>query len=148
MMKPIFSCIYSKIEIKNLSQAIYSYLMRENIKLVFLKGDVGSGKTTFVKNMIEHLSPDISVSSPTYTYVNEYNIGFHYIWHFDLYRIEQESSLYDLGIIDYLNREDGIALVEWPEKLHIENIKNKILILHFFHIEDADKRSCVVSIIE
>lgn len=147
-MKPILSCTYSLSELKQFAMCIYFYLKKENIKLVYLRGDVGSGKTTFVKTLIESLEPLYNVTSPTYNYFNEYTIGGKYIWHFDLYRIEESNDLIDLGIVDYLHRQDGIAFVEWPEKLEQQSNSFSILVLQFHHLENDSQRSCIVSLLE
>jgi tRNA threonylcarbamoyladenosine biosynthesis protein TsaE len=144
-MSPLFTCIYNLLETKNLSLKIYDYLISQNIKIIYLKGDVGSGKTTFMKILLESLDPEITATSPTYTYVNEYKLNDKFIWHFDLYRIENKEELEDLGLIDYLNRDDGIAFVEWPEKLKdINENTYKKIILQFFHIENKNERACVM----
>lgn len=147
-MKPIFSCTYSLSELKQFAMCVYYYLKKENIKLVYLRGDVGSGKTTFVKTLIETLESSYNVTSPTYNYVNEYIVGDNYIWHFDLYRIEEKDDLIDLGIVDYLHRQDGIAFVEWPEKLEQKDNSFSTLVLQFYHLENDSQRSCIVSLLQ
>ena len=145
-MIPLLTCIYNLTQTKNFALQIYNYIIINNIKIIYFRGDVGSGKTTFIKILIESLDSEIKVNSPTYTYINEYKLNDKYIWHFDLYRIDTKDEIIDLGLIDYLTREDGIAFIEWPEKcagLEIE--KYKKLILHFFHIDNKNERACVVS---
>jgi tRNA threonylcarbamoyladenosine biosynthesis protein TsaE len=145
-MTPLFTCIYTLSQIKDFTIQIYNYITTNNIKIIFLRGDVGSGKTTFMKALLQQLDPELEITSPTYTYVNEYIIKDKYIWHFDLYRIEKKEELMDLGIIDYLSREDGLAFIEWPEKCNELEINHyKKIILHFFHIENKNERACVIS---
>lgn len=145
-MTPLLTCIYNESQAKNFALKIYNYIILNNIKIIYMRGDVGSGKTSFIKALLQELSPDIEVNSPTYTYVNEYQIQDRYIWHFDLYRIENKEELIDLGLIDYLTRQDGLAFIEWPEKCNdLEINKYKKIILHFFHIENKNERACVVS---
>lgn len=145
-MTPLFTCIYNLSQTKDFTLNIYNYIILNNIKIIYLRGDVGSGKTTFMKELLNTLDPNIAVNSPTYTYVNEYKLNDKYIWHFDLYRIENKEELIDLGLIDYLTREDGLAFIEWPEKCNdIEIDKYKKIVLHFFHIENKNERACVVS---
>ena len=128
-MIPLLTCIYNLTQTKNFALQIDNYIIINNIKIIYFRGDVGSGKTTFIKILIESLDSEIKVNSPTYTYINEYKLNDKYIWHFDLYRIDTKDEIIDLGLIDYLTREDGIAFIEWPEKainlipaeaLHIE----------------------------
>ncbi len=145
-MTPLLTCIYTLKQTKDFAIKIYNYIIINNIKIVYLRGDVGSGKTSFVTILLNELNKEIEVTSPTYTYVNEYKLNDTYIWHFDLYRIENKEEIIDLGLIDYLTREDGIAFIEWPEKIEsIEIDKYKKIILHFFHIENKNERACVVS---
>ncbi|MBQ3064126.1 MAG: tRNA (adenosine(37)-N6)-threonylcarbamoyltransferase complex ATPase subunit type 1 TsaE [Clostridia bacterium] len=93
--------------------------MQENAALprfVALFGDLGVGKTAFVRGFASVLSPTSLVRSPTFALVNEYARGEIPLFHFDMYRIESEDDLYSIGFEDYLARE-GIALVEWSENI-------------------------------
>ncbi len=83
---------------------------------VALFGDLGVGKTAFVRGFITALSPGRVVRSPTFTLVNEHRIsGERPVFHFDMYRIESEDDLYSIGYDEYLDR--GICLVEWCEHI-------------------------------
>lgn len=77
---------------------------------------MGVGKTTLIKTLVELLGSMDTISSPTYSLVNEYKTKKGSIFHFDLYRIEEEEELYNFGIEDYLNTSHWI-LVEWPNIL-------------------------------
>jgi len=81
---------------------------------VALYGDLGAGKTCFVRGMAGVLTPGAAVKSPTYTIVNEY-AGDPPLFHFDMYRIESEDDLYSIGFEDYPER--GISVIEWSEKI-------------------------------
>ncbi len=85
--------------------------------VVFLKGELGSGKTTFVRYALERLGvgEERFCGSPTFTIVNEYS-G---IYHIDLYRLKSIEDVYESGVYDYLSG-DGIFFIEWPEVLDIE----------------------------
>ena len=85
-------------------------------RFIALFGDLGVGKTAFVRGFASVLSPTSLVRSPTFALVNEYARGEIPLFHFDMYRIESEDDLYSIGFEDYLARE-GIALVEWSEKI-------------------------------
>ncbi len=78
-------------------------------------GDLGSGKTRFIKGICEGLGVHEHVASPTFTIINMYNSGNTIIYHFDLYRINSLDELYELGFEEYTN-SDGICLIEWAEK--------------------------------
>ena len=84
--------------------------------VVALYGDLGAGKTAFVRGMARGLGIDCRVSSPTFTIVNEYEGGGKELLHFDMYRLGGAQELLDVGWDDYLAREAVIA-VEWSENV-------------------------------
>lgn len=77
---------------------------------------MGVGKTTLIKTLIKLLGSNDVVSSPTFSIVNEYLAENQSIYHFDLYRIEDEDELYDFGIDTYIYN-NNFVFVEWPELL-------------------------------
>jgi len=81
--------------------------------VVALYGDLGAGKTAFVRGMARGMGLDVRVSSPTFTIVNEY-IGDRELYHFDMYRLGSSEELFDIGWEDYLSR-GGVCAVEWSE---------------------------------
>ena len=83
--------------------------------VVAFYGDLGVGKTAFVRGMARGLGIRESVTSPTYTVVNEYISGKLPLFHFDLYRLSGPDDLFDIGWEDYLER-GGICAVEWSER--------------------------------
>ena len=83
--------------------------------VVALYGDLGAGKTAFVRGMARGLGIDARVSSPTFTIVNEY-LGARELYHFDMYRLGSSDELFDIGWEDYLSR-GGICAVEWSENV-------------------------------
>lgn len=84
--------------------------------VIGLSGPLGSGKTTFARYFIGARMAAAEVPSPTFTLVETYQpAAGPAIWHFDLYRIEASEDAYELGIEDAF--ADGIALIEWPERL-------------------------------
>ncbi len=97
-----------------------------NGDVIALNGDLGTGKTFFVKSFCSHFGID-NVSSPSFAIVNHYN-GTKKIYHFDFYRIKKITELYDLGFEDYLNDKDAIVFIEWAE------LWNEILPEHFYEI--------------
>ena len=82
--------------------------------LLALRGDLGAGKTAFVRGLAAGLGYCGRVTSPTFTIVNEYE-GPVPLFHFDLYRLGSEDELYDIGFDEYLARS-GICAVEWSER--------------------------------
>ena len=82
--------------------------------VVAYRGDLGAGKTAFTRGLARGLGCTGRVTSPTFTVVNEYE-GRLPLFHFDLYRLEGEDALYDVGWEDYLDR-GGVCAVEWSER--------------------------------
>ncbi|WP_281846478.1 tRNA (adenosine(37)-N6)-threonylcarbamoyltransferase complex ATPase subunit type 1 TsaE [Olleya namhaensis] len=85
-------------------------------KIILFEGEMGVGKTTLIKTLIKLLGSNDVVSSPTFSIVNEYIAENQSIYHFDLYRIEDEDELYDFGIDTYIYN-NNFVFVEWPELL-------------------------------
>lgn len=84
--------------------------------VISLVGDLGAGKTTFTKGVARGLGIMDNVTSPTFTILNEYSGDDGKLYHFDFYRIEDESELLELGFEDYFPSADGVTIVEWVEK--------------------------------
>ena len=85
-------------------------------RFVALFGDLGVGKTAFVRGFTRAIAPDARVKSPTFALVNEYRGASFSVFHFDMYRIEDEDELYSIGFYDYASR-NGICLTEWSENI-------------------------------
>lgn len=113
--------------------------------VIVLKGSLGSGKTTFVRALAAARGIDENtVSSPSYTFVNEYK-GEPPLYHFDFYRLGDVSELQEIGWDDYLGR-DGIILVEWGERA------GELLPPRYYLIElgiiDESERSIDISLVQ
>lgn len=86
-------------------------------KLFIFEGEMGAGKTTFIKTFCEELGVEETVSSPTFSIVNEYiAAGDQVIYHFDFYRIKNLQEAYDIGYEEYFY-SGHICLIEWPERV-------------------------------
>jgi len=101
--------------INDLSTIAKTVLGNMNSKTLLLHGDMGSGKTTLVKALVNELGGGKDTTSPTFSIVNEYKIENDKIYHFDLYRMNSESEIYDIGFEDYLY-SGHYNFIEWPEK--------------------------------
>ena len=83
-------------------------------KVVVFKGAVGAGKTTLIKSLLKEMGSDDIVHSPSFSIVNEYATPSGKVYHFDLYRVEDPSELWDIGFEDYLT-SGAWLFIEWPE---------------------------------
>ena len=118
----------------------FSKILRKG-DVVFFHGEIGVGKTTFIRNLVNqlqlnnHLNPT-EVTSPTFSLVNEYDVGIFIIQHYDLYRLKSINETKNIGLLE--NQKEILTLIEWPEKINIK-INNKID-LYFKYSEDMKKR--------
>lgn len=85
---------------------------------IALVGDLGAGKTTFTAGLVAALGAG-TAASPTFSLVNEYPGGRLIVWHVDLYRIEREAELVELGLEEMLGDRRGICIVEWADKFDV-----------------------------
>lgn len=109
--------------------------------VISLVGDLGAGKTTFTKGVARGLGIMDNVTSPTFTILNEYVGEEKRLYHFDFYRIEDESELVELGFEDYFPSADGLTIVEWVEKA--PSVLPKQYYQITFEKIDDDKRKIV-----
>lgn len=107
---------------------------------IALVGDLGAGKTTFTAGLVAALGAG-SAQSPTFSLVNEYTGGRLIVWHVDLYRIERERELPELGLDDVFGDRRGVVLVEWADKFEV--MPRDHLRLELSH--DGEMRSLVAT---
>ncbi len=88
-----------------------------NSKIVLFHGSMGVGKTTLIKAMVNALGSTDDVTSPTFSIVNEYESSKGPIFHFDMYRIEDDMEALDFGFEDYLKSDTNWLFIEWPENV-------------------------------
>ena len=83
--------------------------------IIALAGDLGSGKTQFVKGLVAGLGSEAAVTSPTFTLLHEYTGGRLIVYHFDFYRLEDRAAAMRLGFDDYFF-DDGVSVIEWADR--------------------------------
>ena len=97
--------------------------------IILLKGDLGAGKTTFVKAYINHLGGDKDeVDSPTFSLLNTYSVNNQDIHHFDLYRIQSPQEIEDIGFMEYMD-SGNLCFIEWPDKIAEFLPQNQVIII-------------------
>lgn len=118
--------ISSEVNTAELAKKFSQILKRGDV--VFLYGEIGVGKTTFVRHLINNFQKKnnlkiTEVTSPTFNLVNEYDVRNFIIQHYDLFRLKSSQEIKNIGLFE--NYEKILTLVEWPEKID-KIIKNKI----------------------
>ncbi len=107
------------ISIEQLPEAakqLIDFAETNQAKILLFYGEMGAGKTTFIKAFCAALGVKDSVSSPTFSIVNEYHYPAGIIYHFDFYRLKNQTEALDLGLEEYLY-SGNYCLIEWPEKI-------------------------------
>ena len=136
----------SKIDIsleqntESISKKFSNFIKKGDI--VFFYGEIGVGKTTFIKHLINNLQSKnehklTEVPSPTFNIVNEYKIGEIVVNHYDLFKIKDPKELFNIGIFEDSNEK--VTLVEWPEI--ISDNPKKIIKLYFSYYDDFKRRN-------
>jgi len=106
--------------------------------IVALCGNLGTGKTIFVKGICAGLNAEQVPLSPTFSIINEYN-GIYKIFHFDFYRIKDISELYDIGYEDYFN-DESICLIEWADLFPEILPENRFEVKIEFGIDETQRK--------
>lgn len=112
--------------------------------IVLLHGELGAGKTTFVKGLAEGLGITDDILSPTFTLMNIYKINNEQLTmsnlvHVDTYRLKDEQELINIGVEDYLGDKNIICVIEWPEKIE-KLLNNKKTLNVFFESAGENER--------
>ena len=118
-----------KYSLTDLAQAAKFVIEQSNTKTLLFYGNMGAGKTTLIKEICKQLGVNDRVSSPTFSIVNEYEAENDIIYHFDLYRMEDEEEGYQVGFEEYIDSGHWI-FIEWPERLEklLPQKANKVVI--------------------
>ena len=126
--------IYKLSEIEKASNFV---LKNVNCDVILITGEVGTGKTTLIKEYCKLIGVEEIVNSPTYTLINEYQNKSCKIVHMDLYRVEDINEINELGLFEYL--ENNIVIIEWPEII-LKMIDIKYSLINITFINEKERK--------
>lgn len=106
-----------EFNIEKIEVAAKQLLESVNSKIILFYGEMGTGKTTLISELVKQLGGETEVSSPTFSIVNEYKVTNDKVYHFDFYRIENEYEALDIGVEDYFDSGHWV-FIEWPNKIN------------------------------
>ena len=126
--------IYKLSEIEKASNFV---LKNVNRGVILITGEVGTGKTTLIKEYCKLIGVEEIVNSPTYTLINEYQNKSGKIVHMDLYRVEDIKEINELGLFEYLDK--NIVIIEWPEII-LKMIDIKYSLINITFINEKERK--------
>jgi tRNA threonylcarbamoyladenosine biosynthesis protein TsaE len=126
--------IYKLSEIEKASNFV---LKNVNCDVILITGEVGTGKTTLIKEYCKLIGVEEIVNSPTYTLINEYQNKSCKIVHMDLYRVEDINEINELGLFEYLDK--NIVIIEWPEII-LKMIDIKYSLINITFINEKERK--------
>ncbi|MXV14896.1 tRNA (adenosine(37)-N6)-threonylcarbamoyltransferase complex ATPase subunit type 1 TsaE [Hufsiella ginkgonis] len=132
----VFQAITTLHDLTSPAKALLRFAGDQKIFLFY--GDMGAGKTTFIKTICSELAVTDRVSSPTFSIVNEYESPAGPVYHFDFYRLKRESEAMDLGFEDYLY-SGNYCLIEWPEKVS-GLLPQEYVEITLAHVSDQERK--------
>ncbi len=126
------------------AERLLAIIRRRGVSVVALFGPMGAGKTTLVRELASQLGITDNVTSPTFALINQYlDAGGNPVNHFDFYRIDKLSEVYDMGYEEYFYSGD-LCLVEWPEKIEELLPEDALRVTIATHPEDEDSRTITI----
>ena len=126
--------IYKLSEIEKASNFVLKNVNRD---VILITGEVGTGKTTLIKEYCKLIGVEEIVNSPTYTLINEYQNKRGKIVHMDLYRVKDINEINELGLFEYL--ENNIVIIEWPEII-LKMIDIKYSMINITFINEKERK--------
>ena len=126
--------IYKLSEIEKASNFVLKNVNRD---VILITGEVGTGKTTLIKEYCKLIGVEEIVNSPTYTLINEYQNKSSKIVHMDLYRVEDVKEINELGLFEYLDK--NIVIIEWPEII-LKMIDIKYSLINITFINEKERK--------
>ncbi|MGL5051398.1 MAG: tRNA (adenosine(37)-N6)-threonylcarbamoyltransferase complex ATPase subunit type 1 TsaE [Fusobacteriaceae bacterium] len=128
--------IVSFDEINEIAKKLANYVKENTV--IALIGDLGTGKTSFVKTFAKEFGVQENLKSPTFNYYLEYKSGKMPLYHFDVYRLTEAEEIYEIGYEDCLN-SGGVAIIEWADIIETELPKEYIEI-KFYHLDEEQRK--------
>jgi tRNA threonylcarbamoyladenosine biosynthesis protein TsaE len=132
--------IYKLSELEKASNFV---LKNVNHDIILITGEVGTGKTTLIKEYCKLIGVEETVNSPTYTLINEYQNKRGKIVHMDLYRVKDINEINELGLFEYL--ENNIVIIEWPEII-LKMIDIKYSMINIIFINEKERKLSINNI--
>lgn len=132
--------IYKLSELEKASNFVLKNVNRD---IILITGEVGTGKTTLIKEYCKLIGVEEIVNSPTYTLINEYQNKRGKIVHMDLYRVKDINEINELGLFEYL--ENNIVIIEWPEII-LKMIDIKYSIINITFINEKERKLSINNI--
>ena len=126
--------IYKLSELEKASNFV---LKNVNHDIILITGEVGTGKTTLIKEYCKLIGVEETVNSPTYTLINEYQNKRGKIVHMDLYRVKDINEINELGLFEYLDK--NIVIIEWPEII-LKMIDIKYSLINITFINEKERK--------
>ncbi len=126
--------IYKLSELEKASNFVLKNVSRD---IILISGEVGTGKTTLIKEYCKLIGVEEIVNSPTYTLINEYQNMRRKIVHMDLYRVKDINEINELGLFEYL--EKNIVIIEWPEII-LKMIDIKYSLINITFINEKERK--------
>jgi tRNA threonylcarbamoyladenosine biosynthesis protein TsaE len=130
-------------KLSDLEKASNFVLKNVNRDIILITGEVGTGKTTLIKEYCKLIGVEEIVNSPTYTLINEYQNKRGKIVHMDLYRLKDINEINELGLFEYL--ENNIVIIEWPEII-LKMIDIKYSIINITFINEKERKLSINNI--
>ena len=130
-------------KLSELDKASNFVLKNINHNIILITGEVGTGKTTLIKEYCKLIGVEEIVNSPTYTLINEYQNKRGKIVHMDLYRVKDINEINELGLFEYL--ENNIVIIEWPEII-LKMIDIKYSMINITFINEKERKLSINNI--